>query len=998
MASPASGGTGTVATKRSAVDDLSHDNTKRSNTRKTENEKGIIPVAALLHVDFGGLPKLCHRHIRQVNNLGNPFDAVERWVRRALPREYWTSNIQVGHWMRSKLMGVAYMFRNGYCYDNGREFVTVPIHGRWIEYDRFKCFRSDDGVTEWYSVLPVRWLPWPTENPYHAHLAVGSWTMARRGKPVLLGRDNRFYQSVLDAFRERNPAVINQDNEIDVSQKQLPAISAQEEEAPRPHVEDMIAYGDYLRITGGIRNAKQRKPTGSKAGSVEEKGNTDHSTTSSGPRSPKMMATSGDDAPMGHQDLVTAGPDRTPDPNKNNDMGLFTPGKSQILTPAPQDSFAVTANDTNKTTSVFRPEAKISQGPKVEKPGPILKGSPTIAKDRSDTGASSGTQAPSQAVKPQNHVRTSVDRHEDYQAKTNVVISKRTQSRTTQRSKVIRKPQPSLKPDIKNSDKAKDLQTGELHGKSEDLSFGIELEFMIPVILEEERDGTDIDEILLPAMNVIPLRPGEDPNGAGRNMYDSTAERRADSFIREWVENMFRTTLMGLGVAVMDFKGYVLNANPDAKNVSADRTYWGWDIGDDPSVRLPIHLAAAYEGGRTRWVSLELRSPAYFATPGNLKEIRRVLGGLSRSSTLRFITPDTTGFHIHVGRGRSAFNLAELKRLAGLCYAAGPLLSQLHSPSRHANQFCPIHRFAPAECHTEKAPSEPPRLSPETDESSQRPADTPLFRRMLKRGDLPRDTFQVETFQEYRQALVYALDRTDLGRSTSHLPPTDTEPRGMVAAINEMWRAPTSLDLAEMFQGRMDRNYAYNFMRYAGDEILSIRESEAETDRDTGVDKDGESDEFDGFDEYDELDTNLNIGDDINDSNQDDLDDPSGNGDALTVEFRQAASTLDADSVVAWVRVVVNLACAALHSRLDEYSRLVHACAKAEREPAWYDAFDLLVDLDMPRTAQMIQTRMLSRPRRSPWADLPADGSAFGFVPPEVEKDDWTYANQYQGY
>ncbi|KAK6827785.1 hypothetical protein PG987_011126 [Apiospora arundinis] len=734
-----------------------------------------------------------------------------------------------------------------------------PRSRRWIEYDRFKCFRSDDGVTEWYSVLPVRWLPWPTENPYHAHLAVGSWTMARRGKPVLLGRDNRFYQSVLDAFRERNSAVINQDNEIDVSQKQLPAISAQEEEAPRPHVEDMIAYGDYLRIVrGGFEEtsklqaleapAAPEKPAASKVLEVKEqeepKGiqvnevdQSEHETTFKhrpavlgmpnkesqqaqkqeaskkretlttlphppAPRSPKMMATSGDDAPMGHQDLVTAGSDRTSDPNKNNDMGLFTPGKSQILTPAPQDSFAVTANDTNKTTSVFRPEAKISQGPKVEKPGPILKGSPTIAKDRSDTGASSGTQAPSQAVKPQNHVRTSVDRHEDYQAKTNVVISKRTQSRTTQRSKVIRKPQPSLKPDIKNSDKAKDLQTGELHGKSEDLSFGIELEFMIPVILEEERDGTDIDEILLPAMNVIPLRPGEDPNGAGRNMYDSTAERRADSFIREWVENMFRTTLMGLGVAVMDFKGYVLNANPDAKNVSADRMYWGWDIGDDPSVRLPIHLAAAYEGGRTRWVSLELRSPAYFATPGNLKEIRRVLGGLSRSSKLRFITPDTTGLHIHVGRGRSAFNLAELKRLAGLCYAAGPLLSQLHSPSRHANQFCPSNRFYSNIAQgvtteqsialrrrnvTPKRPqANPPRLSPETDESSQRPADTPLFRRMLKRGDLPRDTFQVETFQEYRQALVYALDRTDLGRSTSHLPPTDTEPRGIVAAINEM--------------------------------------------------------------------------------------------------------------------------------------------------------------------------------------------------------------------
>lgn len=91
-----------------------------------------------------------------------------------------------------------------------------------------------------------------------------------------------------------------------------------------------------------------------------------------------------------------------------------------------------------------------------------------------------------------------------------------------------------------------------------------------------------------------------------------------------------------------------------------------------------------------------------------------------------------------------------------------------------------------------------------------------------------------------------------------------------------------------------------------------------------------------------------------------------------SVEFRQAAATLDPDSVVAWVRVVVNLTCAAVHSRMEEFSRLVHCCAKAEREPQWYDAFDLLVDLGMPRTAQFIQTRMLSRQTRSPWADLPA--------------------------
>ncbi|KAK8091003.1 hypothetical protein PG994_000508 [Apiospora phragmitis] len=506
----------------------------------------------------------------------------------------------------------------------------------------------------------------------------------------------------------------------------------------------------------------------------------------------------------------------------------------------------------------------------------------------------------------------------------------------------------------------------ELHGKSQRLSFGVEFEFMIPVVLEEERDGTNIDDELLPALNVIPLAPGEDKDGRSRTKYDYSIDPRADLFVRDWVEEQLRATLMDLGVPVIGDDGTLRNADPKAENVSSDREYWGWKIINNSSVKIPEPVNAAYQGGKPRWVGLELISPAYWATPKSLGEIRRVVGALS--SKLRVLTPGTAGLHVHVSRGKGSFSLGELKRLAGLCYAAAPLLSQLHPESRHENDYCQNNRFYSNLAHgmiMEQAiahraqrrrsrgvvcnvnhgsvPQEPmakPQylLAPDK-ESGQRPADTPRFQRAIQRGSLRGEALSQRVYQGYANAMLK-------GENGEKLPP----PRDIEQAIDELWRAPTATDLVAIFQNFNSRNYAYNFARYVCADFVSDDDNIAEyfpsTNSSSHSRRNSGSTTSGGVHHC--------------------------NTDSRTVEFRQAASTLDPDSVVAWIRVVVNLTCVAVHTTLDEFSRLVHGCAKAEREPAWYDAFDLLVDLDMPRTAQFIQTRMLARAGRTPWADLPA--------------------------
>lgn len=213
-----------------------------------------------------------------------------------------------------------------------------------------------------------------------------------------------------------------------------------------------------------------------------------------------------------------------------------------------------------------------------------------------------------------------------------------------------------------------------------------------------------------------------------------------------------------------------------------------------------------------RWVSLELISPAYWATPKNLGEIRRIVGGLS--GKLRVLTPETGDLHVHVGRGKSSFELGELKRLAGLCYAAGPLLSQLHPKSRHTNEYCQSNRIYSNVAHgmtTEEAiarhsrssksvcdgdgdgiPQEPLAkpmcLGQATKESGQRPADTPRFQRMVLRGDLPREGLSKKEYQQWGVSDA-ALDK----------------PRAIAPAINELWRTPTATDMVALFQNFSSR-------------------------------------------------------------------------------------------------------------------------------------------------------------------------------------------------
>lgn len=89
-----------------------------------------------------------------------------------------------------------------------------------------------------------------------------------------------------------------------------------------------------------------------------------------------------------------------------------------------------------------------------------------------------------------------------------------------------------------------------------------------------------------------------------------------------------------------------------------------------------------------------------------------------------------------------------------------------------------------------------------------------------------------------------------------------------------------------------------------------------------------------------------------------------------TVEFRQAAGTVNADNLVAWVMVVLNLTSVAVLTDERSFSGFLQRCAAGAEDPGVYDVFDLLIDIHLPRTAQYIQSTLSETANSVPWADI----------------------------
>ncbi|RYP19363.1 hypothetical protein DL767_009657 [Monosporascus sp. MG133] len=220
--------------------------------------------------------------------------------------------------------------------------------------------------------------------------------------------------------------------------------------------------------------------------------------------------------------------------------------------------------------------------------------------------------------------------------------------------------------------------------KALSLTFGVEVELLMPWLFIDQKDPHEHIEGLPPVFRVDRAR-------VKRNVYGTDDPVYAAA---EIIFSDLRDTLEGLGLASSLAESHLQD---DGYSAMVLEGYQDWEIEDDGSLHQQESLG--YEekypdyGLIQQWVSLEIQSPAEYATPEAFEAIKYALQVLTQKYRMR--VNDTCSVHVHVGQGIERLPLDMIRRIAGLSWAADLLLFTLQNPLRRANVYCqPIREYS----------------------------------------------------------------------------------------------------------------------------------------------------------------------------------------------------------------------------------------------------------------------------------------------------------------
>lgn len=333
-----------------------------------------------------------------------------------------------------------------------------------------------------------------------------------------------------------------------------------------------------------------------------------------------------------------------------------------------------------------------------------------------------------------------------------------------------------------------------------------------------------------------------------------------------------------------------------------------WNIEEEPLYHDQL-LDLAFAGYILQ--GIEIISPALFAADSlSFEHIRAACHALQQKYWL--LAPECTGLHIHVGLGSDWIPLRDLRRIAGLCYAADSVLVQLHPQHRRNNTFCPsnrlysyatrgvetemIEKFHDWHDPTQAFEDRELRVGPEGSnrEFVVKPIST-SFVRKVPRGNLtgyPRGSRPSTVFSPFSKQFLAAYPQ--LSRTTTGLP-------SIPSVVREILRCTDVRTVGQLMHcGPTRSRPAYNFCSYQADTygLPCIKQ---------------------------------------------------------TIEFRQPAGTLNADVTVAWARVAIRLCEWACAVDLETFWDMVVKCGLAESDGKRYDALDFLLELGLEKEAEILQ-------------------------------------------
>ncbi|KAI1122325.1 hypothetical protein F5Y10DRAFT_76708 [Nemania abortiva] len=476
-------------------------------------------------------------------------------------------------------------------------------------------------------------------------------------------------------------------------------------------------------------------------------------------------------------------------------------------------------------------------------------------------------------------------------------------------------------------------------------SVGVELEFLVCVATAGQ--ALDVPERFENA-NGGPIFLDPESN-------DLDARFRVQSRIQETITN---AVAQHRGARVVELEDYQRQqgsrADTDAIHL---RPYRDWTVGEDPSVRLEGDdiLTVQFERFMNRydWRSVEIASPALWVADESWEEIQAVVQAL-RDEFWIFI-PSNAGMHYHYGNGKEYIPFGNLRRIAALLVAVDPILVQLHPEHRRENPFCHSNRLysriahgRPAAVTSRELGAEDVEEAPEfpTVQPLPAPAARPFRQRSssftvpFRRGQLTGYTFRPQIFlgsgfDEDNAAFLDDVNENDgpITEEDEIARNQNVRPLEIPYAVREILRSVNAPTVAELmrYSALIGDRPAYSFLAYS-------------------------------LNRYRQL---------LRDGNR-----VSREQNKRTIEFRQMASTMEPDEVVAHGIIIVGLCEFAAEASLEDLWKVVLDCTVAEVDGDWFDVFDLLADLGLTSEARVLQYAVAQFRDE----DIPEEHSADGDV------------------
>ncbi|KAI8965359.1 hypothetical protein F5Y11DRAFT_361944 [Daldinia sp. FL1419] len=189
-------------------------------------------------------------------------------------------------------------------------------------------------------------------------------------------------------------------------------------------------------------------------------------------------------------------------------------------------------------------------------------------------------------------------------------------------------------------------------------TFGVELEFIVVWIWDDEPDPHESRASGLPPILKIPKETREGYIQKGHNLFQ--AEVEGGHQVQEYIRDVLRNNGVPAQLA----------------NNRTSAAFSVWEAKRDPSID---------HRERIKWTGIELTSPVERALPIAFSAINYALNLIK--STYRVMVNDSCGFHVHVGDGKEPMPLEHVKRVASLFWAADPVIAILHPPRRRIGKY-----------------------------------------------------------------------------------------------------------------------------------------------------------------------------------------------------------------------------------------------------------------------------------------------------------------------